>query len=375
MTLIVNNDKIHIIICKFRRKLRGVIMRKKGLGIFASAVAAAVLASGLAVDAKGGTWIKDDYGWWYQKADGSYAKSEWEEGYWLDAAGYNSYAPYAEWKQDAIGWYYQDSSGWYEQNNWEYIDDSCYHFDSKGYMCASEYVDGYWLNADGTWTYAPKASWAKDGTGWYYIDTAGYYPANTTVKIDEVWYTFDENGYLEEYTVISPKQGSTAKVDFEVTNDNKSTAAKNMSSLLGTITANGAKKTVKVDGENKTLENKNGTIYIDDETLDSYVTNKVKSTETTVTFEIDTNAKNIFSGIKLAGSSSYTYDVTVNGVTFNDIRVSGGWVTFKADGKSYKADVVDGSLYVKGNVQNANWVSAFKNAGIIESSTPVVDHK
>jgi hypothetical protein len=350
-------------------------MRKKIYGVIAAAAIAASLGAGAGAEAKGGTWMQDATGWWYQFADGSYAFSEWEDGYWLDASGYNTYAPKAEWKQDATGWYYQDSSGWYEQNNWEYIDNSCYHFDSKGYMCANEYVQGYWLNADGTWTYEPVASWQKDATGWYYIDTAGYYPKSMTVKIDEVWYTFDENGYLAEYTVITPKQGATAKVNFEVTNDNKSTAAKNMSNLLGAITKDGASKVVKVDGENKTITNKSGTIYIDDETLDAYVTNKVKTTETTVDFEIDTNAKNIFSGIKLAGSSSYTYDVTVSGVTFNDIRVSDGWVTFKADGKSYKADVVDGSLYVKGNATMANWVSAFKNAGIIESSTPVVDHK
>ena len=350
-------------------------MRKRGFKIVATAVAATVLASGLAVQAAGGTWKQDSVGWWYQKADGSYAKSEWEEGYWLDASGYNTYAPKADWYSNAIGWWYQDTSGWYEQNNWEYIDDVCYHFDNNGYMCANEYVQGYWLNADGSWTYQPVASWQQDSNGWYYMDTAGYYPKNTTVKIDEVWYTFDDQGYLVNFTKLTPKSGANAKVNFKVTEGNKSTAAKNLSNLLGSVTADGSKKVVKVDGVEKTIANKGGTIYIDDETLDSYVTNKVASTSTDVTFEVDANAKNIFSGIKFAGSSSYTYDVTVNGVALKNIRVSDGWVTFSADGQNFKTDVSNGSLYVVGDVRSASFVTKFKSAGIIESDTPVVDGK
>ncbi len=58
------------------------------------------------------------------------------------------------------------------------------------------YVDGYWLNRDGSWTYKPKASWHKDETGWSYYDTAGYFVKNTTVIIDGKKYRFDTRGYL-----------------------------------------------------------------------------------------------------------------------------------------------------------------------------------
>lgn len=349
-------------------------MRKRVTGIVAAAaIALTALGGGFTSEAKSGTWKQDSTGWWFENSDGSYAYSEWVDGYWLDASGYNTYAPKADWYSNQTGWWYQDSSGWYEQNNWEYIDGVCYHFDNLGYMCANEYVQGYWLNADGSWTYEPVASWQKDDTGWYYIDTAGYYPKNTTVKIDEVNYTFDEYGYLVNFTILTPKTGKTATLNFTVTPGNKSTAAKSLSNLLGTITTDGSTHAVKVDGVSKTVTNKGGTLYIDDETLDSYVTNKVNTTSTDVDIEVDTKATNIFSGISLAGSASYTYDIKVEGVTFKDIRVSGGWVTFKANGKSYKADVYAGSLYVVGDASGADWVSSFKTAGIIESSTPVVD--
>ena len=64
-------------------------------------------------------------------------------------------------------------------------------------MAAGEYVQGYWLNKDGSWTYEPKASWHKDKTGWWYGDTAGWYAKNMTITIDGVKYSFDAKGYLK----------------------------------------------------------------------------------------------------------------------------------------------------------------------------------
>ena len=64
-------------------------------------------------------------------------------------------------------------------------------------MATSEWCSGYYLNADGAWTYPYKASWKKDSKGWYYSDTSGWYAKNETITIDGKKYTFRSNGYLK----------------------------------------------------------------------------------------------------------------------------------------------------------------------------------
>jgi len=62
-------------------------------------------------------------------------------------------------------------------------------------MAAYEWVQGCWLNANGTWTYLPKGEWYHNRNGWYYQDTSGWYAKNGTYTIDGVKYTFDRRGY------------------------------------------------------------------------------------------------------------------------------------------------------------------------------------
>ena len=56
-----------------------------------------------------GQWKKDSTGWWYQNADGSYPKKQWqminEQWYHLDS---NDYIP-AGWKKISDSWYYLGS--------------------------------------------------------------------------------------------------------------------------------------------------------------------------------------------------------------------------------------------------------------------------
>ena len=55
----------------------------------------------------GDQWIKDNVGWWYKHADGSYTKSDWEkidgEWYYFDERGY---AYQNRWLKDNGKWYY-----------------------------------------------------------------------------------------------------------------------------------------------------------------------------------------------------------------------------------------------------------------------------
>ncbi len=100
------------------------------------------------------------------------------------------------WKQISGTWYYFNSSG-AMQTGWQTIGGKTYYLKSSGAMAAKEWCKGYWLNADGTWTYKYKASWKKDSKGWYYQDTSGWYAKSTTIKIDDKMYTFDAKGYMK----------------------------------------------------------------------------------------------------------------------------------------------------------------------------------
>ena len=132
---------------------------------------------------------------YYFKSNGEMASDEYIDGYYLDKNGAWTYKYRASWKKDSKGWYYQDTKGWYPKNQWLKIDDQWYFFKPDGYMAAAEYWNGYWFNTNGTWTYKPQASWKKDSNGWYYQDTAGWYAKNQTLKIDGKLYKFDAKGY------------------------------------------------------------------------------------------------------------------------------------------------------------------------------------
>ena len=81
------------------------------------------------------------------------------------------------------------------QTGWVKDGESWYYLKSSGAMAASEWCEGYWLNANGTWTYQYKGSWKQDSKGWWFGDTSGWYAKSTTVKIDNVNYTFNASGY------------------------------------------------------------------------------------------------------------------------------------------------------------------------------------
>ena len=98
------------------------------------------------------------------------------------------------WVDDEGTWYYMNASG-AMQTGWQKIGNTWYYLKNSGAMAANEWCGGYWLNANGSWTYQPIGSWKKNSVGWWFGDTSGWYAKNTTQKIDGVDYTFDANGY------------------------------------------------------------------------------------------------------------------------------------------------------------------------------------
>ena len=63
-----------------------------------------------------GQWMQNDYGYWWQRTDGSYPAAEWK---WIDGNG------------DGIA--------------------ECYHFDNAGYLDMDTWVEGYYVDEDGAW--------------------------------------------------------------------------------------------------------------------------------------------------------------------------------------------------------------------------------
>ena len=114
----------------------------------------------------------------------------------ISFSSFRSDAATTGWHHDKTGWWYVTStSGSYVKKQWKQIGGVWYYFKSTGYMAANEYVNGYWLNKDGSWTYKYKASWKKDSSGWWFGDSHGYYAKNTNLKINDVVYHFDKKGY------------------------------------------------------------------------------------------------------------------------------------------------------------------------------------
>ena len=141
-------------------------------------------------------WIKSGDNWYYTEPDGKMVTSQWVDNYWIGANGVWSYKYQGSWKVNAKGWWYEDSSGWYPSSTWQKINGKWYYFGSDGYMAANEWVDGQWADSNGYFTYKYRGSWKSNSKGWWFEDASGWYPANKWQKINGKWYYFEGNGYM-----------------------------------------------------------------------------------------------------------------------------------------------------------------------------------
>ena len=104
--------------------------------------------------------------WCYKKADGTWAKNEYINGYWLDGAGWydNSWDCY--WDNDSTGWWYHGKNKYYPRNTWLKIDGAWYYFKDSGYMAANEWIGNYYLTNTG-------AMATNTWIGQYYVGSDG----------------------------------------------------------------------------------------------------------------------------------------------------------------------------------------------------------
>lgn len=104
-------------------------------------------------------WKRDNKGWWYQNADGSY--------------------PYCAWKQINGTWYYFNASG-YMVTGWQFVGGIWYYFNGSGAMVTGWLKDGgiwYYFNGSGTMV----TGWQLIGGVWYYFHASGAMAANQWV--------------------------------------------------------------------------------------------------------------------------------------------------------------------------------------------------
>ena len=122
--------------------------------------------------------------------------NEWVNGKWYNADGKQTYKGTMSWKNNATGWWIEDSEGWYPTAQWQKIDGVWYYFKPDGYMAMGEYYNGYWFNKDGSWDDKYLLSWKSNATGWWVEDKSGWWPSNAWLKIDNYWYYFNSSGYM-----------------------------------------------------------------------------------------------------------------------------------------------------------------------------------
>ena len=164
-----------------------------------------------------GQWIQNDKGWWYQYADGSYAKNTWAaiNGAWyhFDSDGYMQTGWFTEgtakyyldpvsgamktgWQLINNKWYYFNGSG-IMVTGWQWIGNTCYYFDGTGVMETDTWIGNDYVNSNGAWVPGMvKPGWVQDGRGWWYRHSDGSYTKSNWEKIEGQWYYFDAAGYM-----------------------------------------------------------------------------------------------------------------------------------------------------------------------------------
>lgn len=126
-------------------------------------------------------WQKDDTGFWYVRANGTYPKGQFE---------------YIE---DNKAWFYFDDLGYMLAEKWlHHTDGNWYWFDKDGYMATSwKRIGGAWyfFNRDGSMV----TGWIKYYDNWYYCDaTNGDMKSSTFVPYNGGYYMLLEDGRLAD---------------------------------------------------------------------------------------------------------------------------------------------------------------------------------
>ena len=99
------------------------------------------------------------------------------------------------WQKNGTGWWWENADGSYPASSWKQVGGTWYWFDSNGYMATG------WVQVGGTWYYmdasgAMQTGWVQvDGT-WYYMDASGAMQTGW-VQVGGTWYYMDASGAMQ----------------------------------------------------------------------------------------------------------------------------------------------------------------------------------
>lgn len=125
-----------------------------------------------------GKWMKNNVGWWYQNADGTYPRNC---------------------RQTIDGKeYYFDANGYRAENKWALIDGDYYYFGGNGVKVTNRWVGSYWLGEDGVMA---TNAWVDGGR--YYVGANGGY-VKGWLYLDG-WYYLGTNGVKQTGWILVGK--------------------------------------------------------------------------------------------------------------------------------------------------------------------------
>ena len=167
-----------------------------------------------------GQWELDGSQWKYNNGDGTYKTSQWlllngvwyyfdakgimqtgwtkvgDATYYMDANG----AMQTGWLLLGNTWYYLNASGAKLSDGWQWINDKCYYFDKNGCMAANTWIGDSYVDASGAWVPGKQRvvpGWKVVSGRWKYLEQNGEYVKSKWLLLDNIWYHFDSNGYMQ----------------------------------------------------------------------------------------------------------------------------------------------------------------------------------
>lgn len=112
------------------------------------------------------------------------------------------------WKQNTTGYWYVKEDGSYPKEKFEKINDVWYYFDNSGYMLAEQWKK----HTDGNWYWFDNSGhmatgWKKIADKWYYFDVEGAMRTGW-VKYKDTWYYLDsKDGNMVSNAFVRAGQG------------------------------------------------------------------------------------------------------------------------------------------------------------------------
>lgn len=132
--------------------------------------------------------------WYYMDGDGKMYAHRWKDGFWLDDGGVMASGYTGKWYRNGKGWWFEDTTGWYPVSKWQNINGFWYYFNAAGYMVTGwQFIKGFWYYL------VPdgmmQTGWIDAGNTWYYCADGGEMVTGW-LHLYDTWYYMLSDGSL-----------------------------------------------------------------------------------------------------------------------------------------------------------------------------------